>query len=115
MNSVFVGVVGSEFGPALSHFGVEEADLPAVVVHGNADGNDKRKFKSDLQAFTAEAVAKFLKDAADGKVAEWVKSEAAPTSNDGPVTIVTGKTVKEIVLDETKDVIVEVQALQFLP
>ena len=28
---------------------VLQSDLPTVVVHGNADGNDKRKFKSTLQ------------------------------------------------------------------
>jgi protein disulfide-isomerase A1 len=61
-----------------------------------------------MQEFTAASVAQFVKDAADGKVSKWVKSEPAPQSNDGPVIVLTGNTVHDIVLDESKDVIVEV-------
>ncbi len=107
---VFVGIVGSEFSQALNHFGVEESSLPAVIVHGNVDSEDKRKFKSNLPVFSASEIAKFVKDAAAGKVARWVKSEAEPSDNNGPVKILTGNTVQDIVGDTTKDVLVEVYA-----
>jgi protein disulfide-isomerase-like protein len=107
---VFVGIVGSEFTQALNHFGIEENSLPAVIVHGNVDSEDKRKFKSELSVFSASEIAKFVKDAAAGKVARWVKSEAEPSDNSDPVKILTGNTVQDIVGDTTKDVLVEVYA-----
>jgi len=110
LDDVFVGVVGSEFSQALSHFGVDESELPSVLVHGNSNGDDKRKFKGTLPAFSAGDIAKFVKGAAEGSIPRWVKSEAAPTSNTGAVKIITGNTVQEIVLDETKDVLVEIYA-----
>ncbi len=110
VDSVFVGIVGSEFAAALNHFGVDETELPVVVVLGNADAEDKRKFKSSLTTFTADAIAKFVKDASEGRVPAFVKSEPLPSSNDGAVKIVTGNTVQEIVLDDSKDVLLEVYA-----
>jgi hypothetical protein len=108
-DNVFVGIVGSEFSAALNHFGVEESELPVVIVQGNVDADDKRKFKSSLAAFTAAEIAQFVKEAADGKAVPWVKSEPIPSSNDAPVKILTGHTVADIVLDNTKDVLVEVK------
>ncbi len=111
IDDVFVGIVGSEFAAALSHFGVEESELPVVVVHGNANADDKRKFKSSLAAFTAADIAQFVKEAIEGKALPWVKSEPVPSSNDAPVKILVGQTVADIVLDNTKDVLVEVKTL----
>ena len=113
LNNVFVGIVGSEFAPALSHFGVEESDLPVVVVHGNANADDKRKFKSSLSSFTAESIAKFVQEASEGNAPRWVKSEPTPSDNSAAVKIVTGNTVQDIVLDETKDVLLEVYVPPF--
>jgi protein disulfide-isomerase A1 len=114
LNNMFVGIVGSEFAPALSHFGVEENDLPVVVVHGNANAEDKRKFKSSLSSFTADAIAKFVKEASEGNAPRWVKSEPTPPDNSAPVKIVTGNTVQDIVLDESKDVLLEVYVTPIL-
>lgn len=43
-----------------------------------------------------------------GKAKPWFKSEKAPEENSGPVTVVVGDTFKEIVMDTTKDVLLEV-------
>lgn len=44
---------------------------------------------------------------ADGTAAPLFKSEPPPETNDGPVTVVVGTTFDEIVMDRTKDVILE--------
>jgi len=51
-----------------------------------------------------------LQDYLDGKIEAHVKSEPIPESNDGPVTVVTGKTFDEIVMDKSKDVLIEFYA-----
>ena len=40
-----------------------------------------------------------------GEVEPHIKSEVPPEDNDGPVTIVTGKTFNDIVMNEDKDVL----------
>jgi len=45
-----------------------------------------------------------------GDVAPYIKSEPVPETNDGPVTVVVGKTFDDIVMDENKDVLVEFYA-----
>lgn len=54
-------------------------------------------------------IGKFLDDFVDGKVDPSIKSEPIP-KQDGPVTIVVAKNYDEIVLDEAKDVLLELYA-----
>jgi hypothetical protein len=46
----------------------------------------------------------------DGTLEATIKSEPIPESNDGPVKIVVAKNFKDIVMDPTKDAIVEFYA-----
>lgn len=59
----------------------------------------------------------FGRSLADGTAPVWLKSEPVPETNDGPVTVVVGATFDEIVMDRTKDVLLEVPTndLDLLP
>jgi len=78
---------------------------PACAVISSKD--DNYVMQGD---YSPRAVASFAADFLAGKVERYIKSEAPPASNDGPVKIVTGKTFDEIVLDESKDVLIELYA-----
>lgn len=52
----------------------------------------------------------FGRSLADETAPVWFKSAPAPEVNDGPVTVVVGTTFDEIVMDRTKDVLLEVPA-----
>jgi len=45
-----------------------------------------------------------------GRIESYIKSEPIPESNDGPVKVVVGRNYQDIVLDETKDVLLEAYA-----
>jgi protein disulfide-isomerase A1 len=61
------------------------------------------------EAFNAETLQSFVDGAIAGTYDSYVKSEAIPAENNGPVTIVVGKTFDEIVRAK-KDVLIEFYA-----
>ena len=52
----------------------------------------------------------FLTSYLAGEISAFIKSEPVPESNDGPVTVVVGKNFDDIVMDESKDVLIEFYA-----
>lgn len=60
--------------------------------------------------FSVENFEKFANDFMAGKIKPYIKSEPIPENNDGPVKVVVGENFKDIVLDETKDVLIEMYA-----
>ncbi|CDJ40881.1 protein disulfide isomerase, putative [Eimeria tenella] len=58
----------------------------------------------------AAAVTQFLADVAAGKVERALKSEPVPESNAEPVKVVVGKTFEQLVLQDARDVFLEVYA-----
>lgn len=51
-----------------------------------------------------------MDDVLEGRVTPFLKSEDIPESNDAPVKVVVGKSFDQIVLDDSKDVLVEFYA-----
>jgi protein disulfide isomerase family A protein 3 len=84
-------------------FGSQEVGIGAVDATGG-------KYKSDATTFSIEAVDAFAKAFLAGEVSKHVKSEPIPTAHDGDVTVVVGKTFDELVLDKSKDVLIEFYA-----
>jgi len=69
------------------------------------------KYRHDKEpVYTPEAMKSFAEEFLAGKVEAFVKSEAIPENNDGPVKVVVGKNFQSIVEDPTKDVLLEVYA-----
>lgn len=59
---------------------------------------------------TTENILKFYDDYAANKLSPIYKSDPIPETNDKPVKVVVGKSFKDIVFDETKDVLVKFYA-----
>ncbi|XP_047171767.1 protein disulfide isomerase-like 1-4 [Vigna umbellata] len=92
--------------PVSEYFGVS-GDGPKVLGYtGNDDG---RKFVLDGEV-TADRIKAFGEDFLDDKLKPFYKSDPIPESNDGDVKIVVGNNFDEIVLDESKDVLLEIYA-----
>ncbi|KAG5146035.1 hypothetical protein JHK84_031578 [Glycine max] len=85
--------------PVADYFGIAGNGPKVLAFTGNDDG---RKFLLDGEAFGND----FLED----KLKPFLKSDPVPESNDGDVKIVVGNNFDEIVLDESKDVLLEIYA-----
>ncbi|QCE09334.1 protein disulfide isomerase-like 1-4 [Vigna unguiculata] len=104
---VFVELDNEDVGkPVSEYFGIS-GDGPKVLAYtGNDDG---RKFVLDGEV-TADRIKAFGEDFLDDKLKPFYKSDPIPESNDGDVKIVVGNNFDEIVLDESKDVLLEIYA-----
>jgi protein disulfide isomerase len=69
-----------------------------MVKYPLAGGVSKTEMKNHIERFL------------EGKAEPFFKSEEVPVPNDGPVTTIVGKNFNEIVLDENKDVLLEIYA-----
>jgi len=95
-----------DFAGQLPEEGLPENDestehpKPIVLVFGS----DGKKYVMP-ELFSKAGFTAFLTAFLAGEVEPHIKSETPPADNDGPVTIVTGKTFTDIVMDEDKDVL----------
>jgi len=78
---------------------------PAVGIEDHVN-SQRYPFRGE---FSIENVVAFVKEYLAGNLKSYIKSEPTPTQT-GPVTIVTGENFKDIVLDNTKDVLFEMYA-----
>ncbi|XP_049750508.1 protein disulfide-isomerase A4-like [Elephas maximus indicus] len=60
--------------------------------------------------FDADALREFVTAFKEGKLKPVIKSQPVPKNNKGPVKVVVGKTFEDIVLDPSKDVLIEFYA-----
>lgn len=89
-------------------FGLTGKEPNAVVIENLTS---QEKFKSEVEKFTVENVRSFVKDFNDGKIKAYIKSEPVPEpAKAGEVAVVVGENFKDIVLDPTKDVMIEFYA-----
>jgi len=89
------------------YVGVTAADLPTVRIHDTR--KDLKKFNMEGE-ISVENVLKFVEDWEQGKLRPHLKSEEEPATQDEPVYVLTGKAFDRIVMDTTKDVLVEFYA-----
>ncbi|KAK7261363.1 hypothetical protein RIF29_27672 [Crotalaria pallida] len=104
---VYVELDNEDVGkPVSDYFGIS-GDAPKVLAYtGNEDG---RKFVLDGEV-TTESIKVFGEDFLQDKLKPFLKSDPVPESNDDDVKIVVGNNFDEIVLDESKDVLLEIYA-----
>lgn len=89
------------------YIGVTDKDLPSVRIHDTTTDLKKYNMEGEItienvRAFVAAWEAKTLKP--------HLKSEEIPATNDAPVKVLVGKNFNDIVMDTTKDVMVEFYA-----
>jgi len=98
--------VGQAFHSRLQQFGASGQKIPTLVI---LDGSKFFPFDETLE-FDSDNVAKHVSSFLDGGIKAHFKSEPIPETNDEPVKVVVGNSFKDIVLDPTKDVLVEFYA-----
>ncbi|KAM3397239.1 protein disulfide isomerase-like 1-4 [Capsicum galapagoense] len=105
--SVFVEIDNQDVGkPVSEYFGVS-GDAPKVLAYtGNEDG---RKFLLEGE-ITLDGVKSFGETFLQDNLKPFYKSDPIPETNDRDVKIVVGNNFDEIVLDESKDVLLEIYA-----
>ncbi|GLV37667.1 Endoplasmic reticulum p60 [Carabus blaptoides fortunei] len=96
-----------EFQHELNEFGVDYVKGDKPVVFARDENNRKFIMKDE---FSMESFEEFLKNMKDGKLEPYLKSEAIPETNDGPVKVAVGKNFDEIVTDNGKDTLIEFYA-----
>jgi len=102
----FVLVNKKDFTDELSKFGVDTKQEAGVAIDDFANSL-KYRFTHD---FSVDKLVQFGKDFLSGKLKPYIKSEPVPAKQDGPVTVVVGETFNNIVMDPTKDVMIEIYA-----
>lgn len=94
---------------ALDFFGVKAEDAPIVVVHAPQSNSKYSSGTVDVSK-----VVSWIADFKAGKVEKIVKSEEIPASQDGPVTVVVGKSFDSVVRSG-KNVFIEFYAPWYAP
>jgi protein disulfide-isomerase A1 len=89
------------------YIGVEKADFPVFYII--TTGGQMKKFPLAGEP-TADAIQAHLDAFLSGDLKPTYKSEPVPENNDGPVTVIVGKNFDDIVMDESKDVLLEIYA-----
>jgi len=89
------------------YIGVTSNDLPSVRIHDTRVDLKKYNMAGDI---TEENVLQFVNDWETGKLRPHLKSEEIPATQTGDVVVLVGKSFHQIVMDPTKDVLVEFYA-----
>ncbi|KAA8539324.1 hypothetical protein F0562_026016 [Nyssa sinensis] len=104
---VYVEMDNEDVGrPVSEYFGVP-GDAPRVLAYTGND--DAKKFVLDTE-LTLSSIKSFGEDFLEDKLKPFYKSDPIPETNDEDVKIVVGNNFDEIVLDESKDVLLEIYA-----
>ncbi|KAI9196083.1 hypothetical protein LWI28_020937 [Acer negundo] len=104
---VYVEMDNEDVGkPVSEYFGVTGDAARVLAYTGNDDG---KKFVLDGE-LTMDKIKAFGENFLEDKLKPFFKSDPIPESNDGDVKIVVGNNFDEIVLDESKDVLLEIYA-----
>lgn len=104
---VYVEMDNEDVGrPVSDYFGIT-GDAPQIL--GYTGNDDARKFVLNGEV-TLEKIKAFGEDFLEDKLKPFYKSDPIPETNDGDVKVVVGNNFDEIVLDESKDVLLEIYA-----
>ncbi len=104
----FATIDAKAFGAHAGNLNLKTDKFPAFAIQETVK-NQKFPFDQDKE-ITLAAIKAFVDEFVAGKVEPSIKSEPIPESNDGPVAVVVAKNYNDIVLDDTKDVLLEFYA-----
>ncbi|KAJ6817041.1 protein disulfide isomerase-like 1-4 [Iris pallida] len=104
---VYVEMDNEDIGkPVSDYFGVTGNGPNVLAYSGNEDA---KKFMLDGE-LTVDSIKAFSQGFLEDKLKPFYKSDPIPETNDEDVKIVVGNNFDEIVLDESKDVLLEIYA-----
>jgi len=104
----FATIDAKAFGAHAGNLNLKADQFPAFAIQDTAK-NQKYPFDQDKK-ISREDIEAFVDDFVAGKVEPSIKSEPIPETQEGPVVVVVAKTYDEIVLDDSKDVLIEFYA-----
>lgn len=104
----FATIDAKAFGGHAANLNLKTDQFPSFAIQETAK-NLKYPFDQEKE-ITHDAIASFVDEFAAGKLEPSIKSEPIPENQDGPVTVVVAKNYEDIVLDDTKDVLIEFYA-----
>ncbi|KAK3337119.1 protein disulfide-isomerase precursor [Cercophora scortea] len=104
----FATIDAKAFGAHAGNLNLKADKFPAFAIQETVK-NQKFPFDQDKE-ITLESIKAFVDDFVAGKVDPSIKSEPIPETQEGPVTVVVAKNYNDIVLDDTKDVLIEFYA-----
>jgi protein disulfide-isomerase A1 len=102
----FVYLDGVKWMEHVKSFGLN-GELPAVVLEDRDGGLNYIFSEGAAVAADGEELKQWLSRAVSGDLNASLKSEDVPADNTGDLTVVVGKNYDDVVLDVTKDVLVE--------
>ena len=104
----FATIDAKSFGAHATNLNLQADKWPAFAIQ---DIGKNLKFPYDqTKKITEKDIGAFVDSFVAGKIEASVKSEAIPEKNDGPVKVIVAHNYNEIVMDDTKDVLVEFYA-----
>ncbi|KAI0539671.1 thioredoxin-like domain-containing protein [Xylaria digitata] len=104
----FATIDAKAFGAHAGNLNLPTDKFPSFAIQETVKN---QKFPFDIeQEITIETIGAFVEDFSAGKIEPSLKSEPIPETQEGPVTVVVGKSYEDIVLDDTKDVLIEFYA-----
>jgi protein disulfide-isomerase A1 len=104
----FAHADGVQYNQYAKNLGVDIDDLPEFVL---TDLHERKNYPyKDADKIDSDEIISWLQDVLDGKVKPFMRSQPKPESNDGNVKVVVGDTFEEIVMDDSKDVLLEFYA-----
>lgn len=93
------------------YIGVDASSQPTIrVIRFGSDDVEKYRYEGKLSELTVESLGQFIDEFKTNKLKPFLKSEAVPENNNGPVTVVVGNNWQDVVADPTKDVLVKYYA-----
>jgi len=104
----FATIDAKSFGQHAGNLNLEVGKWPAFAIQDTAK-NQKYPF-DQTKKITSKDVGEFVDKFSSGNIKPSIKSEPIPENQDGPVTVIVANNYEEIVLDDTKDVLVEFYA-----
>jgi len=105
----FVHIDAMKFGGHAPYLNTEQK-WPALVIHDKNEAKDlKYPFPQD-KTLDKATVETFFADFVSGSLKPKFKSEPVPETNDGPVKVVVHSEYEKIVMDKSKDVLLEIYA-----
>ncbi|OIW35139.1 protein disulfide-isomerase precursor [Coniochaeta ligniaria NRRL 30616] len=104
----FATIDAKAFGAHAGNLNLKADKFPAFAIQETAK-NQKFPFDQDKE-ITADAIKVFVEEFVSGKMEPSVKSEPIPETQEGPVITVVAKNYNDVVLDDTKDVLIEFYA-----
>jgi len=104
----FATIDAKAFGAHAGNLNLKADKFPAFAIQETVK-NQKFPFDQDKE-ITVDAIKAFVEEFVAGKVDPSIKSEPIPETQEGDVVVVVAKNYDDIVLDDTKDVLIEFYA-----